>query len=79
LAIIPDCVCDLVHLRDGYKKILAFLECYLDESGTHGSAELCTVAGYVGGRGQLKKFEDLWNKALEDFDVSYFRATKFWG
>ena len=58
---------------------MAFLECYLDESGTHGSAEVCTVAGYVGGKGQLKKFENLWNSALLERHVPYFHAKEFWG
>jgi hypothetical protein len=57
---------------------LAFLECYLDESGTHSNAEVCTVSGYVAGKGQFNKFDSLWNEALADFGVPYFHAKEFW-
>jgi hypothetical protein len=64
---------------DGYPKTLAFLECYLDESGIHGSAQVCTVAGFVGGKGQWKKFDVQWKGVLREFGVSFFHAKEFWG
>jgi hypothetical protein len=45
------------------------LDAYLDESGIHDGAPVCVIAGYFGGRGQLKRMEDEWRKALSDFDV----------
>lgn len=73
-----DELCAIVYPRDGHHKLLGFLECYLDESGTHGSAEVCTVAGYIGGKGQLRKFDELWNGALDEFQVTDFHAKDFW-
>jgi hypothetical protein len=45
------------------------LDAYLDESGIHGGATVGVIAGYIGGRGQFKKMEEEWRKALSDFDV----------
>jgi hypothetical protein len=45
------------------------LNAYLDESGIHNGAAVCVVAGYFGGRGQWRKFEDDWRKMLADFNV----------
>jgi hypothetical protein len=53
------------------------IEAYLDESGIHDDAIVCVIAGFFGGRGQWKKFEYLWRKALSDFEVPLdkFHAT----
>jgi hypothetical protein len=44
------------------------LEAYLDESGIHDGAKVCMIAGYFGGRSQLRKLEQKWKSVLEDFD-----------
>lgn len=41
---------DLVHPRDGHRKIFAMIDAYLDESGIHDKAAICVIAGYFGGR-----------------------------
>src|SRR5260370_40229759 len=56
----------LVHPRDGHPKIFAMIDAYLDESGIHDGAAICVIAGYFGGRGQWRKFEQDWRKALDD-------------
>jgi hypothetical protein len=68
----------VVHPRDGHGKILAMLEGYLDESGIHDGAPVCVVAGYFGGPGQWKKFDVLWRRVLNEFDVPDFHAKDFW-
>jgi hypothetical protein len=45
------------------------IEAYLDETGIHDGAAYCAIAGYFAGKGQWKKFEQCWRKALADFDV----------
>jgi hypothetical protein len=58
----------LVHPRDGHQKIFAMIDAYLDESGIHSGAAVCVIAGYFGGRGQLRKLEVAWNRVLKEFD-----------
>jgi hypothetical protein len=57
----------LVHPRDGHEKVFAMIEAYLDESGIHGGAKMCVIAGYFGGIGQMRKLEMAWKKTLADF------------
>ena len=45
------------------------IDAYLDESGIHDGAPICVIAGYFGGRGQWRKFEKDWRKALDKADV----------
>jgi hypothetical protein len=59
----------LLHPRDGHKKILAVIEGYIDESGIEDGANVCVMCGLFGGKGQWKKFERDWGKALSDSDV----------
>ena len=59
----------LVHPRDGHPKVLTMIEAYLDESGIHKGAAYCVIAGYYGGRGQWRRFEHDWRRALTDHDV----------
>lgn len=68
---------DLVHPRDGHRKILLMIDAYLDESGIHEGAAVCVISGYFGGRGQWRKLEILWRQilkkagyALEDFHAN---------
>jgi hypothetical protein len=57
----------IVHPRNPHRKIFVMLEAYLDESGIHDGAKVCMVAGYFGGRSQLRKLERKWKSVLEDF------------
>jgi hypothetical protein len=45
------------------------IDAYLDESGIHDGATYCVIAGYFGGRGQWKRFEETWKQLLRDFQV----------
>ena len=44
------------------------LEAYLDESGIHGDATVCVVAGYFARRNHWKHFESAWRKVLHRFN-----------
>lgn len=46
------------------------IKAYLDESGVHDSATVCIIAGYYGGIGQWKKFENLWRKIFKAASIS---------
>jgi hypothetical protein len=52
------------------------LEAYIDESGIHGDATVCVVAGYFGRRNQWRHFERTWREVLNQFDfpLSDFHA-----
>jgi hypothetical protein len=58
----------LVHPRDGHPKLFAMVEAYLDESGIHGDATVCVVAGYFGLRNHWNHFETAWRKVLHRFN-----------
>jgi len=60
---------EMVHPRDGHPKIFAMIDAYLDESGIHDGAAYCVIAGYFGGRGQWRKFEESWKQLLREFKV----------
>jgi hypothetical protein len=57
----------LVYPREPHEKIFAMIDGYLDESGIHEGARICIVAGYFGGKGQMKKLETAWKKVLSDY------------
>lgn len=44
------------------------IEAYIDESGIHGNATVCVVAGYFGRRNHWNHFESAWRKILHRFD-----------
>ena len=50
------------------------LEAYIDESGIHGDATVCVVAGYFGRRNHWNHFESAWRKALHRFN---FQLAEF--
>jgi hypothetical protein len=72
---------NLVHPRDGHKKIFAMLDAYLDESGIHTDAAVCVIAGYFGGRSQLRKLEIAWKRVLQrfNFPLRDFHAKNLFG
>ena len=45
------------------------IDAYLDESGIHDGAVICTIAGYLGGRGQFRKLATAWCEHLANFEV----------
>lgn len=65
-----DELAELVHPRDGHRKVFTMIEAYLDESGIHDGAPVCIIAGYYGGKSQLKKLEVGWRRVLDDYGFS---------
>jgi Protein of unknown function (DUF3800) len=59
-----------VHPHDGHQKVFAMIEAYIDESGIHGDATVCVVAGYFGRRNHWNHFESAWRKVLHHFDFA---------
>lgn len=59
----------MVHPRDGHRQIFAMLEAYLDESGIHDGATICTVAGYFGRQNHWGRFERDWRSILSKFKI----------
>jgi len=66
----------LVHPHDGHRKWFAMIEAYIDESGIHGDATVCVVAGYFGRRNHWNHFESAWQKVLNrhQFQLADFHA-----
>jgi hypothetical protein len=66
----------LVHPHNGHRKLFAMIEAYIDESGIHGDATVCVVAGYFGRRNHWNHFESAWRKVLHrfDFELADFHA-----
>jgi hypothetical protein len=46
------------------------IDAYLDESGIHGDAKICVIAGYFGGPGQMRRLEAEWKRTLSRFQFS---------
>lgn len=68
----------LVHPKDAHPKVFCVLHAYFDESGTHGSSRVCVVAGYFATQNQWDAFDRKWRKALQDYRLKEFHATRFW-
>jgi hypothetical protein len=71
-----------MHPRDRkWRNRFVFIECYMDESGIHGAARICTVAGYYGTQVAWNKFGKEWLKVLRDFGLEHhgFHSKEFWG
>lgn len=64
----------------GVEKIVAvmvLLDAAFDDSGTHDSADLCVVAGYLGSTTQWQRFENRWRDALLTAKIPEFHAEPF--
>lgn len=46
------------------------IHAYLDESGIHDGAAMCVIAGYFGGKKQLRGLEKAWRAVLKRFDFT---------
>jgi len=68
-----------IALGGGNGKVLAMIQAYLDESGIHDGAAVCTIAGYFGGPGQWRKHGAEWGRVIEHHQVPEFHAKQFWG
>jgi hypothetical protein len=67
-----------VRERDEGAKDFAVIDAYLDESGIHGDAKACIVAGYFGKKGPWRRLEAKWKAVLRRFKVplSEFHAKE---
>ena len=50
---------------------------YFDESGTHAGSDVVVVAGYVASSSHWIDFSIEWQRALDEFGISYFHMTDF--
>jgi hypothetical protein len=73
----------LVHPRDGHLKVFAMIDTdvYLDESGIHGGAPVCIIAGYFGRVHHWKPLEKQWRATLKrhNFPMEEFHAKELVG
>ena len=69
-----DRLVSLTYPRGSWNKSIVMLQAFIDESGIHGNAPFCVVAGYVGGARQWKRFEALWEPHAKKQD---FHAKRF--
>ena len=69
----------LVHPNPSATTLFGMIKVYLDESGIHQGAAICTVAGYAASWENWKQFVPRWNKALKAFGLeeSGFHAKRF--
>jgi hypothetical protein len=63
------CVSGMLADRDPGAIGTDVIDAYLDETGIHDGAPICLICGFFGGRGQWRKVEDAWCRALDRFDV----------
>jgi hypothetical protein len=58
------------------------VEAYLDESGIHDGAHVCSIAGFWAMKKRWVAFDRCWKKVLEDADtpsLNEFHGHEFWG
>jgi hypothetical protein len=69
-----DEIFELLYPENGKDELVIFA--YLDESGIHGDARACVVAGFCGKKGPWRRFHTEWGSALKRFSVpsDKFRA-----
>jgi hypothetical protein len=77
-----DVLASLMHPREGkWRNRFVVVESYMDESGIHDTAKICTVAGFYGTHAAWRKFEREWRDVLKKYDLENhgFHAKEFWG
>jgi Protein of unknown function (DUF3800) len=77
-------VCDSSHevlarlvaiLAPGERDLVAFLECYFDESGSHRNSPVLCVAGYLFEKEKCQQLDLEWCEVLHGFQLPYFRMS----
>ncbi|PYP88998.1 MAG: hypothetical protein DMF61_04675 [Blastocatellia bacterium AA13] len=63
----------------GKEKLVAVLTAYFDESGIHGSARYCVIAGFLGTCRRWNEFDRAFLKAGDDAIDPGFHAKEFFG
>lgn len=62
-------------LAAGEADLVAFLECYFDESGSHDGSPVLCVAGYLFDKDQCKALDLKWKEVLDRYQLPYFRMS----
>lgn len=62
-------------LAPGGADLVAFLECYFDESGSHAGSPVLCVAGYLFDKDQCRALDLKWKAVLERYQLPYFRMS----
>jgi hypothetical protein len=64
--------------KRGQTKLVAFLQCFLDDSGTHqNDSPICLVAGYIASDRHWKKISAAWEDVRAQFGAPVFHANRF--
>jgi Protein of unknown function (DUF3800) len=61
---------------DGRKVIIAVLDAFVDESGTHDSAPVVCSAGYLFDPAKAEAFSDKWKPFLKSKEIEVFHANE---
>ncbi|HKH80902.1 MAG TPA: DUF3800 domain-containing protein [Methylovirgula sp.] len=84
VALIPARTADSSHeilarlieiLAPGDGDLVAFLECYFDESGSHDGSPVLSVGGYLFEKEQCKALDLEWKAVLDFYRLPYFRMS----
>jgi hypothetical protein len=62
-------------LAPSTRDIVAFLEAYFDESGSHSGSPVLCVAGYLFEKEKCRQFDLEWIEVLHGFQLPYFRMV----
>jgi Protein of unknown function (DUF3800) len=62
-------------LAPGDGDLVAFLECYFDESGSHAGSPVLCVAGYLFERESCKALDLAWAQVLAQYKLPFFHMT----
>lgn len=62
-------------LAPGTRDIVAFLEAYFDESGSHTGAPILCVAGYLFEKEKCRQLDLEWGEVLHGFQLPYFHMV----
>jgi Protein of unknown function (DUF3800) len=66
----------LVHiLAPGASDLVAFVEAYFDESGSHAGSSVLCVAGYLFEKDKCVQLDIEWQAVLERYDLPFFRMS----
>jgi len=57
--------------------LFVFLQVYADESGTHATAPVTSVCGFIESPEKWETFRPKWKKVLDDFGADHFHFREF--
>jgi Protein of unknown function (DUF3800) len=64
-------------LAPGERDLVAFLEAYFDESGSHDDSPVLCIAGYLYDKDNCIELDQKWNLILHKYSLPYFRMSAF--